>query len=71
MDIVETINVLQDFNSAVIKSEIVGTVSVKSQLSGMPQCKLGLNEKFIQEIVNSQKYIYLLLLLFNIFIIII
>lgn len=36
MDIVETINVLQDYNSAVIKSEIVGTVQVKSQLSGMP-----------------------------------
>lgn len=54
MDIVETINVLQDFNSTVIKSEIVGTVQVKSQLSGMPQCKLGLSDKFIQEIVNSQ-----------------
>ena len=47
MDIIETINVLQDINSQVIKSEIIGNVKVKCCLSGMPECKLGFNEKFI------------------------
>ncbi len=53
MDILETIDVLQDFNSQVIKSQIQGTVQVKSQLSGMPECKLGLNDRFLQDLLSS------------------
>jgi len=33
----------------VIKSEIVGTVKAKCQLSGMPELKLGLNDKAFYE----------------------
>jgi AP-1 complex subunit mu len=45
LDVVEKLNILVSSNGDVLRSEIIGAVKMKSALSGMPECKLGLNDK--------------------------
>lgn len=47
LDVVESINMLINANGQVLNSEILGAVKIKSQLSGMPDLRLGLNDKGI------------------------
>lgn len=51
IDIIEESEFLYDLETNSIKlNEIKGVCQVKSYLSGMPQCKLGLNEKYISQV---------------------
>jgi AP-1 complex subunit mu len=45
LDVVEKVNVLIAGNGNVLRSEIVGKLVMKSYLTGMPNLKLGLNDK--------------------------
>jgi AP-1 complex subunit mu len=45
LDVVESINMLINAQGKVLRSEILGKVNVKSHLSGMPDLRLGLNDK--------------------------
>ncbi|CCF60654.1 hypothetical protein KAFR_0L00470 [Kazachstania africana CBS 2517] len=47
LDIIESINMLITQKGQVLRSEIVGNVRVKSRLSGMPDLKLGINDRGI------------------------
>lgn len=47
LDVIETINLLVSSNGQVLNSEIIGVIKMKSFLSGMPQLKLGLNDKLL------------------------
>ncbi|CAI4798342.1 CPI_1c_G0052530.mRNA.1.CDS.1 [Saccharomyces cerevisiae] len=47
LDIVESINMLMTQKGQVLRSEIIGDVKVNSKLSGMPDLKLGINDKGI------------------------
>ncbi|EDO17345.1 hypothetical protein Kpol_1062p56 [Vanderwaltozyma polyspora DSM 70294] len=47
LDIIESINMLMNQQGQVLRSEIIGEVKVKSRLSGMPDLKLGINDKGI------------------------
>ncbi|KAG7195791.1 uncharacterized protein KQ657_002176 [Scheffersomyces spartinae] len=47
LDVVELINMLINANGQVLNSEILGEVKMKSHLSGMPDLRLGLNDKGI------------------------
>ncbi|CUM67883.1 uncharacterized protein PRCAT00005594001 [Priceomyces carsonii] len=47
LDVVESINMLINANGQVLNSEILGAVKIKSHLSGMPDLRLGLNDKGI------------------------
>ncbi|KAL0238086.1 hypothetical protein GEMRC1_012559 [Eukaryota sp. GEM-RC1] len=47
MDFIETVNVLMSMDGELLNCDIQGSVKVKSQLSGMPECKLGLNDKLV------------------------
>lgn len=47
LDVIESINMLMTQQGQVLRSEILGTVKVRSRLSGMPDLKLGLNDKGI------------------------
>ncbi|KAI3643312.1 hypothetical protein MP228_012867 [Amoeboaphelidium protococcarum] len=49
LDVVESINMLANSNGNVIKSEIVGAVKMRCYLSGMPELRLGLNDKVMFE----------------------
>eukprot|EP01132_Coremiostelium_polycephalum_P000481 gene481-609_t len=53
LDVVESINLLVSANGTVLRSEIVGAIKMKSKLSGMPELRLGLNDKILFE--NSTK----------------
>ena len=53
LDVVENLNMLVSANGNVLSSEIYGQVKMKSFLSGMPECKLGLNDKVLFEMQNK------------------
>ena len=45
LDVVEAVNLLVNSNGTVVRSEVVGALKMRTYLSGMPECKLGLNDK--------------------------
>lgn len=47
LDVIEKLNILVSRNGSVLHSEILGSVKMKSFLSGMPELKLGLNDKLM------------------------
>ena len=49
LDVVEKLNLLVAANGTVLSSEIVGAIKMRSFLSGMPELKLGLNDKALFE----------------------
>merc|ERR1712196_207228 len=49
LDVVEKLNLLVSSTGSVLHSEILGAVKMKSFLSGMPELKLGLNDKLMFE----------------------
>lgn len=49
LDVVESINLLVNSNGTVVRSEVVGALKMRAYLSGMPECKLGLNDKVLFE----------------------
>eukprot|EP01012_Entosiphon_sulcatum_P036747 TRINITY_DN4692_c0_g1_i1.p1 TRINITY_DN4692_c0_g1~~TRINITY_DN4692_c0_g1_i1.p1 ORF type:complete len:436 (+),score=78.70 TRINITY_DN4692_c0_g1_i1:579-1886(+) len=53
LDVVESINLLVNPNGETLHSEIHGVLKMKCHLSGMPELKLGLNDKILFE--NSGK----------------
>lgn len=49
LDVIEKLNLLVSANGTVLHSEIIGSIQMKSFLSGMPELKLGLNDKLMFE----------------------
>lgn len=49
LDVVESLNLLVSTNGNVLRSEILGAVKMKCYLSGMPELRLGLNDKVMFE----------------------
>lgn len=45
LDVIEKVNILISGSGSLLKSEILGTMMMKSYLSGMPDLKLGLNDR--------------------------
>lgn len=52
LDVIERLNILVSANGNVLRSEILGSVKMKSFLSGMPELKLGLNDKVLFEMTG-------------------
>ena len=52
LDVIEKLNLLVSANGNVLRSEIIGKVQMKSFLSGMPELKLGLNDKVLFEMTG-------------------
>lgn len=55
LDVVEKLNLLVSSNGQVVHSEIVGALKMKSFLSGMPELKLGLNDRLLMEARGGPK----------------
>jgi AP-2 complex subunit mu-1 len=49
IDVNETVSLLTASDGNVLRSEIHGKVMLNTQLTGMPECKFGLNDKLIME----------------------
>jgi len=45
IDVIESVNLLVSGTGQVLRSEVQGQIKIKSQLNGMPECKLGLNDR--------------------------
>lgn len=54
VDVVESINLLVNANGETLHSEIHGNLRVKCHLSGMPELKLGLNDKILFETIGKR-----------------
>ena len=54
LDVIEKLNILVSSNGNVLRSEIIGNVRMRSSLSGMPELKLGLNDKTLFEMTGKQ-----------------
>ncbi|KAF8198309.1 clathrin adaptor mu subunit [Mycena galopus ATCC 62051] len=49
LDVIESVNMLVNATGDVVRSEIQGVVKMRSHLSGMPELRLGLNDKVMFE----------------------
>jgi len=49
LDVIESVNILVGSNGSTLRSEICGCLRMKTYLSGMPELKLGLNDKVLFE----------------------
>ncbi|XP_057299498.1 AP-1 complex subunit mu-1-like [Hydractinia symbiolongicarpus] len=55
LDVIESVNLLVNANGNVLRSEIVGSVKMKVYLTGMPELRLGLNDKILFENTGRSK----------------
>ena len=49
LDVIEKLNIMVNANGTVLRSEIIGSLRMRSFLSGMPELKLGLNDKILMD----------------------
>lgn len=49
LDVLEYVNLLMSPQGQVLSAHVAGKVVMKSYLSGMPECKFGINDKIIME----------------------
>merc|ERR1712216_1049192 len=49
LDVIESVNLLVSSNGSILRSEILGALKMRSYLGGMPELKLGLNDKVLFE----------------------
>nr|XP_033780845.1 AP-1 complex subunit mu-2 [Geotrypetes seraphini] len=55
IDVIESVNLLVNANGSVLLSEIVGSIKLKVFLSGMPELRLGLNDRVLFELTGRNK----------------
>ena len=69
LDVIEKLNLLVSSNGTVLHSEIIGSVQMKSFLSGMPELKLGLNDKLMFEATGRAstkvRFIYMICIIYD------
>jgi AP-2 complex subunit mu-1 len=53
IDVIESVNVLISTRDTLLKTDVQGQVMMKTQLSGMPECKLGINDKLIIKVQDQ------------------
>ena len=56
LDVIEKLDLLVASNGQTLRSEILGVIKMNSFLSGMPELKLGLNDKILLkwQVVNQE-----------------
>ena len=47
IDIIESVNVLLSDKGTVLKADVNGKIHVRTQLTGMPECKFGVNDRLV------------------------
>ncbi|EKM56771.1 uncharacterized protein PHACADRAFT_254087 [Phanerochaete carnosa HHB-10118-sp] len=47
LDVIESVNILANADGRLVRSEVLGAVKIKCYLSGMPELRLGLNDKIM------------------------
>ena len=49
LDVLESVNLLMSPQGQVLSAHVAGRIVMKSYLSGMPECKFGINDKVLME----------------------
>lgn len=49
MDVVENVNLLMSSSGTVLRADVSGQILMRAYLTGMPECKFGLNDKLVLE----------------------
>merc|ERR1712048_714415 len=55
IDVIENVNILMSAKRERLRADVTGQIVVKSQLSGMPECKFGMNDKLVMSNENRQR----------------
>ncbi|XP_005994174.1 AP-1 complex subunit mu-2 [Latimeria chalumnae] len=55
IDVIESVNLLVSANGNVLRSEILGSIKLKVFLTGMPELRLGLNDRVLFELTGRNK----------------
>lgn len=55
LDVIESVNLLANASGSVLRSEIVGSIKMRVYLTGMPELRLGLNDKVLFESTGRGK----------------
>ena len=67
LDVLENVNLLMSPQGQVLSSHVAGRIAMKSYLSGMPECKFGLNDKIIgdkiEKVLSKFSSLYVILIL--------
>jgi hypothetical protein len=53
LDVIESVNVVVNSAGQVVNSEVLGALRLRTYLTGMPECKLGLNDKVMLAAQNK------------------
>lgn len=54
LDVIEHVNLLVATDGKVLRSDVAGIVHMKTQLSGNPECKIGLNDKLVMNLEKGK-----------------
>jgi len=54
IDVLESVNLLLSSTGQILRNEVTGQVQMNTKLTGMPECKFGLNDKLVIEKESSQ-----------------
>ena len=54
-DVLEYVNLLMSPQGQVLSAHVAGKIVMKSYLSGMPECKFGINDKIVVESKGRHK----------------
>mmetsp|Transcript_25898 Transcript_25898/g.46918 ORF Transcript_25898/g.46918 Transcript_25898/m.46918 type:complete len:427 (-) Transcript_25898:398-1678(-) len=49
IDVLESVNLLLSSTGSILRNEVTGQVQMNTKLTGMPECKFGLNDKLVIE----------------------
>jgi AP-2 complex subunit mu-1 len=55
IDVLESVNLLLSSTGNVLRNEVTGAVQMNTKLTGMPECKFGLNDKLVIEKEGQRK----------------
>ena len=54
IDVIESVNVLLSSKGTLLRADVSGQIMVKCLLSGMPECKFGMNDKLVMANANVE-----------------
>jgi len=54
IDVLESVNLLLSSTGSILRNEVTGQVQMNTKLTGMPECKFGLNDKLVIEQETNQ-----------------
>mmetsp|Transcript_56113 Transcript_56113/g.121397 ORF Transcript_56113/g.121397 Transcript_56113/m.121397 type:complete len:430 (-) Transcript_56113:85-1374(-) len=55
IDVIENVNILMSAKRERLRADVSGQIIVKCQLSGMPECKFGMNDKLVMSTEQRQR----------------